>query len=113
MKRYQEVWLEQIDQLIDNNLSNPDFQLLDITRALKISRAKLYRDIMKLTGNSSSKYILKRRLERAKEILEIGIYPSVKETAMKVGFRKQDYFTKVFYKEYAILPSEILKCKTE
>lgn len=109
MKRYEKIWLNQINSIIDNNLENPDFQLSNITDALEISRTKLYRNILKLTGQSPNRYIQSKRLEKAKEILEIGVYPTIKRTASEVGFRSSDYFSKLFYKKYQILPRQILK----
>ena len=109
MKKFEQLWLDQIDAIIDANIPNPDFRLGNVTSELEISRAKLYRNVLKLTGTSPSKYILKKRLRKAREMLDLGIYPTVRDTAMAVGFRRPEYFTKLFYKEYAILPSKILR----
>ena len=109
MKKFERMWLEQIDAIIENNIANADFRLIDVTNELEISRAKLYRDILKLTGFTPSRYIQKKRLEKAKRMLEEGIFPTVKETAITVGFRRPEYFTKLFYREYAVLPVKVLK----
>lgn len=109
MKQFDEVWLKNIDNIIEANLENPDFHLIDITKKMAISRAKLYRKVLKLTGNGPAEYIRKKRLRKALEFLEIGIFPTVKETSVAVGFRSPEYFTKSFYKEYNRLPSEYLK----
>jgi len=109
MKQFDEVWLTNVDDIIEANIENPDFQLIDITSKLEISRAKLYRKISKLTGNVPAAYIRKKRLGKALKILEVGIYPTVKETSVAVGFRSPEYFSKLFYKEYNRLPSEYLK----
>jgi len=109
MKKHEEVLLDKINHIIRDNLQNPDFQLSDLTKALAISRTKLYRKILKLTGEPPNKYIRNIRLEKAKKILEVGIYPTVKETAMKVGFRNADYFSKLFSQKYQILPKDLLK----
>ena len=109
MKQFDKIWLASIDDIIDANLKNPDFQLIDITSKLAISRAKLYRKITKLTGNSPAEYIRKKRLTKALEILEIGVYPTVKETSAAVGFRSPEYFSKLFFQTYKKLPSEFLK----
>ena len=109
MKKFERMWLEQIDTIIENNIPNADFRLIDVTTELEISRAKLYRDILKLTGETPSRYIQKKRLEKAKKILEEGVYPTVKETAIIVGFKRPEYFTRLFYREYAVLPGKVLK----
>jgi len=109
MKKFQDTWLTQINSIIDDNLSNSNFQISDVIDVLKISRAKLYRDMVKLTGMSPRKYIVKRRLDKAKALLEVGLYPSVKETSVNVGFRNHNYFTRLFSKEFGVLPSKLLR----
>jgi len=109
MKEFAEKWLKKVDNLIDRNLQNPNFQLMDLTNALEISTAQLYRRILKLTGMSPNKYIRQNRLKKAKEILERGKYPTVRETAARVGYLQPEYFTKLFKKEFNVLLKDILK----
>lgn len=109
MKEFEETWLERVDNLIEENIQNPNFQLSDITDELKISTAQLYRRMLKLTKMSPSKYIRQVRLEKAKELLELGKYSTVQETAESVGFLQSGYFTKLFKKEFNVLPKDILK----
>lgn len=109
MKRYEKVWLDRVNAIIEANIRNPDFQLLDIANEMEISRTTLYREVRKLTGQSPNRYIRNIRLTKARKILEAGIYPTVKETAEEVGFRRPEYFSKLFYLEYKVLPSEFLR----
>ena len=109
MKEFEKEFLFSIDNLIEENLTNPDFQLEDVTIALEISRAKLYRSVLKLTGSSPAQYIKNTRLIKAMDILKRGVYPTVKETTASVGFRSPEYFTKQFYKEFNILPSQLIR----
>ena len=108
MKEADRLLLDQLNDIITKNLHVPDFQLNDITEQLKISRTTLYRLIVKLTGMSPNNYIRKQRLEKAKEILEIGVYPTVKETALAVGFKNPSYFSRLFYEEFEITPFDLL-----
>ena len=108
MKKHERIWLDQINAIIETNIDKPDFQLKDITEHFEISQAKLYRNILKLTGLAPAKYIKKIRLEKAMQLLEVGEYSTVKETSREVGFRRPEYFAKLFYKEFKVLPSKIL-----
>ena len=108
MKQHEQEWLDRLDAVIERNIPNPDFQLLDITTKLKVSRAKLYRMVKKLTEVSPSEYLRQKRLKKAFEILDKGVYPTVKETSAAVGFRQPEHFTRTFYKAYQILPSDLL-----
>ena len=109
MKQFDQVWLTNVDAIIEANMENPDFQLIDITNKLEISRAKLYRKVTKLTGSSPAEYIRKIRLSKALELLEVGVYPTIKETSAAVGFRSLEYFSKLFFQKYRRLPSEYLR----
>ena len=100
--------LDKINKIIEENIDNTDFQLCDITNSLAISRVTLYRFLLKLTGLSPNQYIRKKRLKKAKELLEVGVYSTVKETALAVGFRNFSYFSKQFYKEFQVLPNDLL-----
>jgi len=109
MKEADRLLLGQLDDIITENLHDSDFQLNDITEQLEISRTTLYRLIVKLTGMSPNSYIRKKRLEKAKEILEIGVYPTVKETALAVGFKNPSYFSRLFYEAFGITPFDLLR----
>jgi len=109
MKEHEKALLDKINHIITINIRNPNFQLSDLTEELNISSTKLYRKILKLTGASPNRYIRMIRLTKAHEILKIGIYPTVKETATAVGFKNADYFSKLFFQKYKILPKDLLK----
>ena len=109
MKKYDLDWLEQLNFIIESNISDPDFQLSDITTQINVSRAKLYRDLKRLTGTGANVYIKKKRLALAKELLEKRSYKTVNETALAVGFRKADYFSKLFREEFNVLPGAYLE----
>jgi len=109
LREFEKEWLEEFNTLLDINIQKTNLQLQDICDELNISQSKLYRIVLKLTGLTPGKYITKKRLRKAKEMLEVGIFPTVKETAFKLGFERPEHFTKLFQKEYGILPSVILK----
>lgn len=57
-------------------------------------------------GAAPKKYILHRRLDRARAILENGEYNSVAEVAMLAGFEDPLYFSKAFHARYGCPPSQ-------
>ena len=72
-----------------------------------ISRTKLYQLAMDSYGMSITKYILFKRIEKAKQILKKGI--SVSKIAEATGFTDFNYFGKVFKKEVGVSPTEYRK----
>lgn len=109
LRAFEENWLREFNVFIDTNIKKTDFQLQDICDELQVSQSKLYRIVLKLTGVTPAKYITKKKLAKAKEMLEVGVFPTVKETAFELGFERPEHFTKLFRKEFGILPSIILK----
>lgn len=62
----------------------------------------------KKLGMAFSAYLLKIRMEKAKELLEEHKY-SITEIATKVGYSEYSYFNKSFKKYYSLPPSEFKK----
>ncbi|HEX3078237.1 MAG TPA: AraC family transcriptional regulator [Lachnospiraceae bacterium] len=56
------------------------------------------------TGESPINYLIKIRLEKAKEILEINDSGSIKSIAKQVGYEDVYHFSKLFKKYYGISP---------
>ncbi|SFR76637.1 AraC family transcriptional regulator [Anaeromicropila populeti] len=56
------------------------------------------------TGESPINYVIKIRLERAKEILEESANGSIKEIANRVGYEDVYHFSKLFKKYYGVSP---------
>ena len=109
MKKYERELLEKINLIIEENLDNSNFEIMDIVNEMNMSRTTLYRNLSKWVGLNPNRYIRKIRLEKAKELLTVGVYATVKETAQAVGFNRAEYFSKLFFEEFQILPSEVLR----
>lgn len=60
-------------------------------------------------GTSPQKYILGKRLSRAKTIIDNGDYDSISEIATSVGYSDPLYFSRAFKKSYGISPSQYAK----
>lgn len=89
---------------INKNLSDPDFNVEDLSNKLYMSRTTLYRKIQALTGETPTDFIRSCRLKRAVELLEKNS-GSILEIALEVGFSNSSYFTKCFKEKYHRLPS--------
>lgn len=97
-------FIEQINSLIEENLSNHDLAVQDITSALAMSRSLLHRKMKAIVGISIGDYIRKRRIDRACQLLREGY--NVSETAYKTGFADPSYFSKTFKKVVGTSPRE-------
>ena len=69
------------------------------------SRYYFSRQFKEVTGMTVMQYVTFLRCRHARELLEEGV--SVSRTAIECGFTELSYFTKVFKRQYGILPSKI------
>lgn len=77
----------------------------DVCQVLSISRSYLYKLFKRYYGMSPSNYLIRFRLEKARELLNAQQYP-VNEVAERVGFSDHPYFTKRFRMVYDMTPRE-------
>nr|WP_192579326.1 hybrid sensor histidine kinase/response regulator transcription factor [Dyadobacter sp. UC 10] len=100
-------FLIKLFNFFEANFENALFGVDDIVGELGMSRMTLFRKVKTLTGYAPSDLIRNYRLNRATELLKKG--ESISETAFKVGFNSQAYFTKCFRDFYNMTPSEFIK----
>jgi signal transduction histidine kinase/DNA-binding response OmpR family regulator len=103
-----EKWLQNLEILVLENISNSIFSVDYLVEVLGTNRNTFYGKVKTLTGLSPNKYIQAIRLQKAKELLENSTL-SVREITEKVGFKTPDYFTRLFKKEYGKVPSDYLR----
>jgi len=61
------------------------------------------------TGHTPINYLIKIRMERAKELLENDWEGSIQEVAATVGYEDAYHFSKLFKKSFGVSPSEVRK----
>jgi DNA-binding response OmpR family regulator/nitrogen-specific signal transduction histidine kinase len=105
-----EQFLRQALEAVEKNISDPDFSVEDLSRALHMSRVALYKKLLALTGKSPLDFIKSIRLKRAARLLEKSQL-TVSEIAYEVGFNNPKYFARTFRKEFGVLPSEYIARK--
>jgi signal transduction histidine kinase/DNA-binding response OmpR family regulator len=100
-----EKFIKNLQDVIEKNLSDPDFNVENLRKKLSMSQPTLYRKIFALSGKSPTDFIMSYRLKRAAQLLKSG-FGSITEVAFEVGFTHRTYFTKCFKKKFNQLPSE-------
>lgn len=89
---------------INENISETELSVEVLASKVFLSRSQLYRKIKTLTGVSVNEFIRNFRLEKAKELIELG-NDNINEISYKVGFSSPSYFTKCFKEKYGYLPT--------
>ena len=85
-----------------------DLLLDELCHLFYCSRATLTSSFRKAYGISVHQYLLSFRLKNSCELLSDSTL-SVGQAARESGFQDQNYFTKVFKKEYGVTPSDYRK----
>ncbi len=103
-------WVEKLNQLIENNLDNPNFTTDDYCRELGLSRSHMFRLVKEHSQLSISLYIRQRKLLKAKELLD-NSDRKIAEISYQIGMDSPQSFSKFFTKEFGISPMEYRKLK--
>ena len=108
---FDQYFMNQIMDALENNYSDSDFGVKELSNMMNISYAVIYKKLVSLTGLSPTRFILLYRLQLAKKILENNTknYVTVSEIAYSVGFNDPKYFTRCFMKQYNFTPSSLIK----
>ncbi len=101
-------FIEKINTLLEKELSNEEFGISELCRAMFMSRPQFYRKFTAITDRPIGKYIRSYRLAKAREMMEKH-GKNVTEAAMDSGFRNLSHFSAVFREEYGFPPSEFLR----
>jgi signal transduction histidine kinase/DNA-binding response OmpR family regulator len=99
-----ENFYKELQDMIEKNLSDSEFNVEQLGKKLYMSRASLYRKIMALTGEPPLQFIRSYRLKRAAQLLRAN-FGNVTEVAIEVGFSNIAHFSQCFKEEFHQLPS--------
>jgi adenylate cyclase len=100
--------LENLVTLIYENISNPSLNVDFICKNIGISRSKLHRIITEHEATSTTLFIRKLRLQKAKELL-LNTSLRISEIAYAIGIDSPQNFSQYFADLYQISPSNYRK----
>jgi AraC family transcriptional regulator len=95
--------LRRIAEHIDRNLDGP-LSLQELSALAGLSVFHFARTFKERTGLSPHQYVLRRRVERAKELLSDS-RASLAEIALRCGFSHQSHFTRAFHQLSGMTPT--------
>jgi AraC family transcriptional regulator len=96
---------------IESNLSH-ELTLSDLAAITGLSRHHFARMFKQTIGVAPYRYVLERRLERAKHLLRVA-HSSLVEISLSAGFDSQSHFTSTFHRMVGTTPGEFQKCVHE
>lgn len=103
---FNEPWKIDILGFMEENLAC-DLSIEEIAHYTGRSLATFKRDFKRISNLTPEKWLIKKRLEKAYELLNTG-KKKVVEVSMEVGFRNPSHFSTAFKKEFGISPTAVL-----
>ncbi|MGX1930633.1 response regulator [Flagellimonas sp. 2504JD4-2] len=100
--------MDRIQQILDTELTNPEFNAQSFAEQVSLSRMHLHRKLKALTGLSTTEFIRSQRLKLAATLLEEG-HSSIAEVAYATGFNQPAYFSTAFKQQFGSSPSEFVE----
>ena len=96
---------------IESNLSH-ELTLSELAAIAGLSRHHFARIFKQTVGVAPYRYVLERRLERAKQMLRAPD-PSMVDISLSTGFNSQSHFTSTFHRMVGATPGEFQRCVRE
>lgn len=108
MSKEDEEFMNKVINVINENIADENFNVERMAEMLYMSRSSLLRKIKTLFSMSPLDFIRLIRLKRAAELIQEGKY-RVGEICYMVGFNSHSYFSKLFCKQFGIMPKDFEK----
>lgn len=108
MSPVDDIFLQKLNNYIDDNLTNQALNVEMIANEMGMSNSSLYRKVKGISNLSPIDFIRIARLKKAVQMMQSG-EKQVSEIAYQVGFSSPAYFSTCFQKQYGKSPSEFMK----
>lgn len=103
-------FLERVNLLIAQHLSNPDYTIDQMAETMKMGRTKFYGKVKELTGLSPNKLFMSERMRKAAVLLDEGEL-NISEIGFRVGILDPSYFNRCFKQHFGVTPGQYQKNK--
>lgn len=108
MTRAEDKFVRDLKAVMEENMSNPDFNVQTLVDALHMSRSSLARMMKSTFDCTVMAYIHNERMKKAASLLKTGKY-RVNQVMYMTGYSTPSYFVKVFKNKYGVLPKDFMK----
>lgn len=107
LKGNDELLMERIMKIVNERLSDSNFNVEELADSIGLSRVQLHRRVKEMTGISVGEFIRNLRMQQAARLLEQGDV-SVSQVTYAVGMVNPNNFTAAFKKYFGVTPSEYM-----
>jgi signal transduction histidine kinase/ligand-binding sensor domain-containing protein/DNA-binding response OmpR family regulator len=102
---YDEKLYKRVLQIVEDNISNEEFDIPYFCSELGVSRTMLFTKIKAWSNFTPNSFIQHFRMQRAAQLLEQGKI-NISEVSNKVGFKNPKYFSKCFHNKFGETPTQ-------
>lgn len=104
-------WLENFEAFTKESLGRSTMNVATLANHFAMSESTLLRQLKRITGLTTTKYLQEIKLNKARQLLEEKQFNTVSRTAYESGYKDEKAFSKAFKKRFGILPSDLLGYK--
>jgi YesN/AraC family two-component response regulator len=97
-------FIDKVMNVVEENISNPDFNIDILADTLGIARTNIYAKIKAITGQTPNKFILTIKLKKAAFLLKNNPELRISDISDMTGFTTSGYFGKCFKETYHMTP---------
>jgi len=108
MSKGDEEFMEKMIGVINENITDGNFNVEKLSEVVFLSRSSLHRKIKALSGLTPTDFIRLIRLKKAAALILEGKY-RVGEICYLVGINSSSYFIKIFQKQFGMTPKDFKK----
>ena len=110
LNKSDEAFIKKLNEVIQESLSDSDFNVEDMAERFNMSRASFYRKVKGVLDLTPNEYIRLERLKKAAQLLKQDDY-KINEICYMVGFNSPSYFAKCFQQQFGMLPKDFQEQK--
>jgi signal transduction histidine kinase/CheY-like chemotaxis protein/AraC-like DNA-binding protein len=103
---YDQELLNKVIAVIEDNISDPDFNITVFANKMYTGRSSLFSKIKGITGQTPKDFIATIRMKKSLVLLKEHPGLSISEIAAMVGFNDTSYFIRMFKQNFGITPKQ-------
>lgn len=107
VKSESEMFMAKVMEIIEENISNEGFNLIDFANKMNVSRSVLHTKTERFTSKSPIELLRHVRMQKAQQLLKTNAY-NITQVSYMVGFSDPRYFSTCFKKQFGLRPTEYM-----